>query len=139
MEASAAAGPHANPRRSQLLRWWLPVLAYVAIIFVLSSQPNLRSPLHFQNSDKVSHLFEYGGLGWLVGRALRATFGWRPCATAALVAVGVGMAIGATDEWWQSHVPGRDATVLDWCADSTGLVLSQIFDLLFAKDDPPRG
>lgn len=116
------------------LGWWLPVIAYVSTIFVLSSQPGLHPPVTFQNSDKVMHLLEYGGLGFLLGRALRATMGWPLGATASLVVVGVGMAIGAADEWWQSHVPGRDSTVLDWCADSAGLVLLQIVQLVFGRD-----
>jgi VanZ family protein len=121
------------------VRDWLPVLAYVAVIFTVSAQPNLSGPLHFQNSDKVSHLLEYGGLGWLLGRALRHTFGWPISARAALIAVAIGALVGGADEWFQSHVPGRDSSMLDWCADASGLVLAQVFDLVFAKDAPPRG
>ena len=33
--------------------FWLPVLAYVTVIFALSTQPHLQSPLRFPNGDKL--------------------------------------------------------------------------------------
>lgn len=138
IEAPSAA-LSTRPSASRLfVGWWLPVLAYVATIFVLSSQPGLTSPVNFQNSDKVLHLLEYGGLGFFLGRALRASLGWPLGAPSSLLVVAIGMAIGAGDEWWQSHVPGRDSTILDWCADSAGLVLAQILKLVFEQDGGPR-
>src|SRR5262245_47241611 len=47
----------AAPRHT-FVRYWLPVLTYVAMIFTLSAQPHLRPPFHFQNADKVVHMTE---------------------------------------------------------------------------------
>src|SRR5260221_509538 len=57
-----------------VLTRWLPLLAYVALVFILSAQPNLSVPGTFRYRDKVAHLIEYGGLAWLVQRAARDTW-----------------------------------------------------------------
>lgn len=116
------------------MRYWLPVAAYVAMIFVLSAQPNLRPPLQFQNSDKVSHLLEYGLLGLLLVRALRATLRTRSWLFTTMLALGLGLGIGAGDEYFQSFIPGRDSTVFDWLADGTGLTFAQLAYLAVARD-----
>lgn len=117
-----------------LVRYWLPVLAYVAVIFTLSAQARLAPPLHFQNSDKVMHLLEYGGLGLLLSRAVRASLPGRTWVATALFTVALGMAVGACDEKFQSYVPGRESSVFDWFADSTGIVFAQIAFLAFARE-----
>ncbi|MFN8587653.1 MAG: VanZ family protein [Candidatus Eisenbacteria bacterium] len=116
------------------LRWWLPALAYVAVIFTLSAQERLAPPFHFQNSDKVMHLLEYGGLGLLLARAIRASLPGRSWLETALVTAAVGLAIGACDEKFQSYVPGRESSVFDWFADATGITFAQIAYLAFAKE-----
>jgi VanZ family protein len=125
------------PRRSffqAFALYWLPVLLYVGVIFTLSSRPNLKAPLPFENGDKVCHMLEYGGLGILMARALRASGRISGPLGAALVVVAVGAAIAAADENFQRLIPGRDSSVYDWMADVTGLVFAQIFYLLFARD-----
>ena len=52
--------------RSVFVRFWLPVVAYVGLIFTLSAQPGLQPPMHFQYADKVAHICEYGVLGFLL-------------------------------------------------------------------------
>lgn len=113
---------------------WLPVLAYVALIFTLSAQPRLTSPFQFQDSDKLMHLLEYGGLGVLLARAIRRSRPWRSVASAAFTTLAIGLAIAAGDEWFQSTVPGRDSTIFDWYADGFGLVCSQLVVLTFGRD-----
>lgn len=117
------------PRRSffQLFFWyWAPILVYVTIIFSLSAQPNLRPPLQFPNSDKFFHMLEYGGLGFLLARGLRAGARIRLALTAALIVAAVGGLIAASDEIFQSTIPGRESSLQDWFADFTGLLLAQI-------------
>ena len=117
------------PRRSffQLFSWyWVPVLVYVTIIFSLSAQPNLRPPLQFPNSDKFFHMLEYGGLGYLLARGVRAGARIRLALTAALIVAVLGGAIAASDEIFQGYIPGRDSSLQDWFADFTGLLLAQI-------------
>src|SRR5262245_7919181 len=101
-------------RRGGFISAWLPVLAYVALIFILSSQPGLKPPFRWSNGDKLAHTLEYGGLGFLLVRALRTgPTGMGPVA-GGLAALAIGMAIGASDETYQRLVPGRESSVLDW-------------------------
>jgi VanZ family protein len=39
------------------------------------------------------------------------------------------MAVGACDEKFQAGIPGRDSSVYDWLADTTGALLAQLFAL----------
>jgi len=120
--------------RGVFARYWLPVLAYVSVIFILSAQPGLRPPFTFQNSDKLAHMLEYGVLGWLLVRALRATMPARSWVFTSMLALGLGLGIGAGDEYFQSFVPNRDSTVFDWLADGTGLTFAQLAFLAAARD-----
>lgn len=125
------------PRRgfAQLFLWfWAPVLVYVAIIFVLSAQANLSTPLGFDKADKLMHMLEYGVLGFLLSRALRASARIRSALRVALIVVAVGSLIGVCDEIFQSFIPGRDSSVEDWLADFTGLLFAQLIYLLFTHD-----
>jgi VanZ family protein len=129
-----------KPRRGffpQFMRYWLPVLVYLTVIFSLSAQPNLKPPMSFQNSDKFWHVLEYGGLGLLLGRALRAGMSGRSALLAAGVALAVGSMIGASDEVFQRGVPGRDSSVSDWAADTVAVALAQ-GALLWLARDPRR-
>ena len=74
---------------------------------------------------QIAHTLEYGGLSWLVERAARATWPGAPALKRALFAILVISALGVADEVFQSGVPGRDSTPLDWMADTFGAVLGQ--------------
>ena len=129
----ASGGP--GQRKLQFfLRYWLPALVYVAVIFTLSAQARLTPPLHFQNSDKVMHLLEYGGLGLFLSRAIRASMPGRTWLATALATAFVGLTIAACDEKFQSYVPGRESSVFDWLADGIGITFAQIAFLAFAHE-----
>lgn len=98
---------------------WLPVLGYVALIFGLSSIPNLDPPHPIENTDKIAHLTEYGILGMLLFRAVSRTLG-RKRAWMLVAAVAVGASLAALDEVYQGTV-GRDQSLADWIADLIGL------------------
>ncbi len=68
-------------------------------------------------SDKLVHAVAYFGLCVVMRLAVGSV---TPRAMATVIAVGVTMLYGATDEWHQSFTPGRDADVLDWVADAVG-------------------
>ena len=101
------------PIRSSLI--W-PLLLAAAVI-AASSRPVVAG-LGFNGGDKVAHFSVYGLLGTLLCRALRP--GWR----GAVLALVIASFFGATDEWHQSFVPGRDADVMDWLADTSGAALA---------------
>ena len=109
-------------------RWWL-VAAYVALIFTLSSIPGLSVPGSFTYRDKVAHVLEYGGLSWLAWRAAYATWPAAPKLTRGLLTVLAIAALGAADEKFQAHVPGRESSVYDWMADTLGASLAQVVSL----------
>jgi VanZ family protein len=118
------------------VRDWLPVLAYLALIFGLSSIANLAPPKALRITDKTAHLLEYAGLGWLLARACwdSRVLPWR--AACALVAVIAGFTIGLADELYQIHVPGRVSDAIDFTADSLGVLLGVlIHSLFFGRSD----
>jgi len=105
---------------------WLPVAAYAALIFTLSSVPQLTPPTGVNHVDKLVHFVEYGILGALLARAFGHTLpGGRPLFHT-LLAVAIGGAVAAADEVYQGTV-GRERDVLDWAADMVGLVVVAAF------------
>jgi len=120
--------------RSGFAWTWLPILVYVAVIFTLSSQPRLSSPFHFAEGDKLAHTLEYGGLGFLLVRAIRRRTRLTGPLAGGLAAVAIGFLIAGADELWQSQVPGRYSNALDWFADANGLVLAQLAFLAIRQE-----
>lgn len=100
---------------------WGPVLAEAALLFYLSS---LRRVVFVERGwDKAAHAGAYAVLAALVIRAFHGglvPLRLRPT----LLAVGVTMLYGITDEVHQVFVPGRDASVLDLLADLTGALIA---------------
>ena len=115
------------------MSFWLPVLAYVAVIFALSAQPYLQSPLHFLNGDKIMHAGEYLVLGLLLVRALRATLRVSRPLFAAMITIGLVLVVGASDEFFQSFVPGRQSDVFDVLADLAGGAIAQLVYVTFVR------
>ena len=102
---------------------FVPAALYAGILFALSAQPN---PLPFLPpelllQDKLLHGLAYTVLGALLVPGFRGAGCSARCAV--LLAVVMASAYGATDEVHQSFVPGRNADVLDWVADTLGAAL----------------
>jgi VanZ family protein len=116
------------------MRYWLPVLVYLGLVQFLGAQPDLQVPMLFPNADKVVHMVEYLGLGVLLARAVRVTFRVPVPLRTAIVAVGIGVVMGATDEFLQAFVPGRTSSVNDLLADATGLLIAQFVFLLVVRE-----
>ena len=118
---------------SPFLRFWFPVLLYVALIFTISSVQDLKIPDFPGLTDKLVHAVEYGILGFLIVRALRGTNTVSTSVPAALVAILIGLSIALADEIYQAYVPGRSSDPLDYAVDALGLLVSAgIFLLLRA-------
>jgi VanZ family protein len=100
---------------------WAAVGAYLALIFYLSSLPDPLPALTERVWDKALHFVEYGGLAALVAAALLAS--GAAARRAALLAVALASAYGATDEVHQAFVPNRSSDVRDWVADTVGAAL----------------
>ncbi len=94
---------------------WAPVALWAAMIFVLSSVPDLSTGLGTWDyaARKLLHVLEYAVLGALCLRALG-----RP-----LVAGVLASAYAVSDEVHQSFVEGRVGSPVDWAIDTVGVAL----------------
>jgi VanZ family protein len=124
-----------------ILRYWLPPLAWMAVVMTLSSDefaatetgsvllplfawllpgvsPATLDALHGA-VRKLAHLTEYGVLAALWLRALRAHPGWSWCGAAA-TAVAISVLWGAVDEAHQTTVVSRTGSPLDVLLDGAG-------------------
>lgn len=109
--------------RGSRLAFGLLAVAWAAGIFWLSSRAD---PLPFLDEDLFSHdkLLHAGGYALLGGLLAGALVRRRLVRVRAVVgAVLLATAYGATDEWHQSHVPGRDADPADLLADAAGAIV----------------
>jgi hypothetical protein len=107
-------GPyHRAVTASRALNAWLPVIAWAAAIFALSSVPSLSSGLGTWDFvlRKAAHLTEYAVLGGLLARAVADS--------PALV---LGIAYAVTDEVHQTYVAGRAGSLRDVAIDSVGVL-----------------
>jgi VanZ family protein len=100
--------------RENGLRLWLPVVGWAALIFALSSVPDLGTGLGGWDLvlRKLGHAAEYAVLGVLLARAIRST----------LLAVVVGASYAVTDELHQMLVPGRQGSPRDVLIDAAGVL-----------------
>jgi VanZ family protein len=107
-----------------------PPLALMAVIFVLSAQPDLGTGLGTIDlvGRKLVHMTEYGLLWLLWLRALR----WRAPRAAAAIA----LAYAATDELHQTFVEGRHGTPVDVLIDSLGIAVAMLLQRRFASESP---
>jgi VanZ family protein len=98
---------------SRLATTWLPVVAWAAVIFAISSIPNLGTGLGTWDLvlRKLAHLTEYAILGVLLARAV-----------ADVPAFVLGVAYAASDELHQHFVAGRHGSPIDATIDALGVL-----------------
>ena len=116
------------------MRYWLPVIVYFAAVQFVGAQPDVQVPMIFPNADKLVHVFEYGTLGFLLVRAIRASQVVPLPLASALIAVALGICVGASDEFVQAFVPNRTSSVNDLIADATGLLFAQVLYLFLVRE-----
>lgn len=109
---------------------WVPVVAWMVLIYALSSVPNVpeepglpHAPLQWLEDliRGAAHLVEFGVLTLLVRRAMRGS--WQ----AGQATLGAGLwslAYAAGDELHQSFVAGRTCSLHDWLLDFLGVALA---------------
>jgi VanZ family protein len=109
------AGLYHRPVRGEVLRRWLPVVAWAAVIFAFSSVPDLGTGLGGWDLllRKLAHVAEYALLGALLARALEST----------VAAAAIGIAYAVTDELHQTTVEGRVGSPRDVAVDAAGVLL----------------
>lgn len=108
------------PDRAKFLRFWFPVILYSGIIFYASSIPDVKMPLSEVQFDKILHILAYMPFGFLLARgiwSLNASISERMLW---LLVFSISCMFGASDEFHQSFVPGRNAGGIDLMADTIG-------------------
>lgn len=95
---------------------WGIVLAYMALIFYMSSLPVVDMPAPFAHFDKVVHFHVYFGLAFLLANAIPGIHQRKRFLAAFLIAA----VYGISDEIHQYFVPPRECSVWDWLADISG-------------------
>ncbi len=118
-----------NQRQKTTLNWSL-VIVWAAVIWILSSIPDLNSGL---KQDfllrKIAHMLEFALLVVLLYRALPKPKhqNWQRFALASLLALGY----AAIDEIHQGYVPGRQPSVRDVAIDAIGIIFGVLALFLF--------
>jgi VanZ family protein len=130
------------------LFWWVLVLTWCAIIFYFTESPTFTG----ENTQKIidssvsgpqgsadqvkylnflirksSHLIAFGFLALLVWKAMY------PNRWAYIIAWAVTTLYGGVDEWHQSHIPGRSASINDVLIDSLGALVVLLLLFLWNK------
>ena len=113
--------------RRHFIRFWLPVVVYLGLIFVLSSipVPSLVKE-DIPSFDKLLHTIEYAVLGFLLVRGLknsRLRLSRRNCI---LVAAALATFYGMSDELHQYFVPHRQASLWDVFFDCIGSIMGSL-------------
>ena len=122
----------------RVIRYWLPVLLYVALIFWVSSMSGLTLPGSGSGTDKFAHAAEYGVLCFLLVRALKESELVDSLGVASAVALVIGLCIGLADELFQSTIPGRESDPADFAADAVGLVLAIFLYAVYHRERRTR-
>jgi len=121
----------------RFLRYWLPPLAWMGLIFFFSAQPDLpRAPGPWLDAvlKKTGHAMAYGVLAWLYLRVLGQYVGARRSrATLRIVSIGLAVVYALSDEYHQTFVPGRDGRLFDVMVDGVGACGAMLLDRWLAR------
>ena len=82
--------------------------------------------------DKIAHMVLYAVFGFLLYLTLKNSSNIALRNYAFIFAIIIGTAYGVSDEFHQSFVPGRTASISDLLADSIGVTIAQA--LVFIKE-----
>lgn len=99
---------------------WSAIVGYMALIFFLSSRHLDIPPLLPDYFDKLVHVLIYVPLGFLFFISLKKSGFNKYVFLISFLMAGI---YGITDEFHQSFVPGREASLFDVVADFVGAFL----------------
>lgn len=102
------------------MRYQLPVILWMSLIYFLSSRSFSHLPPMPVGTDKVVHICIYAVLCGLMHRALRFQPNARIASMSLFIALAITPLYGISDELHQLFVPGRSCDVMDVLADLTG-------------------
>jgi len=105
---------------------WILVVFWLALIFFLSSQPNLKTNLGYDWwLRKAAHMVEFGILCFLLFRALVVSHEFS-IKSALIISIIFSMLYAASDEYHQTFILGRSGNIQDWGIDGAGIILAGI-------------
>lgn len=96
--------------------------SYCGLIYWLSDQSSLQTPLGFYLGDKIIHAAAYFIMAVFAWLSFFPFFNNR--VMTAISVLGFCSVFGYLDEWHQSFVPGRVSDPFDWYADMLGAVIA---------------
>lgn len=104
-------------------KYWFPVILYAGLIYYFSSLSHPLGEISLAPGwDKLIHLFEYAFLGLLLRRALLKASIYSLRQQAIFWTLIFGIAYGASDEFHQYFVPGRQTSLWDLIFNGLGVV-----------------
>jgi len=114
------------PLLRRVLLPWLAVLAWAALIFYVSDQPNLTITEGVWDFilRKGAHVMEFVILGLLFWNAVRQHMEGFGMSLA--ISSGLAFLYACSDEWHQGFVPGRQAAWRDVAIDSVGIAIAAV-------------
>ncbi len=116
----------------------LPLFLYMGLIFSVSSGP-ISSPTVQAIPDYFLHIAAYTVFYVLAFWAVHKGFSRRPNHGGYWLPALITVLYGASDEFHQSYVPGRNASILDLMSDSAGAVAGVfLVKVGFGRLLPPR-
>ncbi|MDZ7798610.1 MAG: VanZ family protein [Patescibacteria group bacterium] len=120
------------------LKYYLPLILWVFLIFILSGIPNLKSGLvdvYDLILRKAAHIFEYAILAILILRiGLRKEKDAPNKKIVFIMTLIFGVFYAFLDEYHQSFIVGRSSSLYDTLIDSIGIVLGSGLYLSVKKD-----
>lgn len=115
-----------NKTAKSLIKYWLPLFAWCALIFYFSSIPDLKvsDGLLDLVLRKIAHMSEFFILSWLAFRTFRRYKGfvWALSAASAL-----SLLYAISDEVHQYFIVTRNASFVDVLIDALGILLFAIW------------
>ena len=104
------------------LPYWIPIAAWMGIIFFLSTLPEWVTPGRYILPDKICHAGEYFILAFLILFFLLRSTRWR-FSTIFWITLAWVVVYGLSDEIHQLYVPTRQFEVGDLVADACGVIV----------------
>ncbi|MDR3334109.1 MAG: VanZ family protein [Treponema sp.] len=111
----------------------VPAVLIALAIWFLSSQSTLPQPKGILGFDKVQHLIAYAAFAGAIGLWFSLDQEKGRVFRTMLVIVVIASVYGISDEIHQYFVPGRNASVWDWVADTLGAILGAAAILAIAR------
>jgi VanZ family protein len=109
----------------KVIKFWLPVILWLMVIFLFSSRPTLKtSEIYWQDFifKKSAHMIEYAILATLFYRALTASGVNKK--EAGIYSIILAATYGLSDEFHQYFTPGREPRIRDVIFDTIGAFLA---------------